>query len=38
MTRHRRSTKPRSSPYYPSQQHAGPAGYGDSRARFGPVR
>jgi len=38
MRRHRRNPKPRPSPYYPSQQHAGPTGYGDSRARVGPGR
>lgn len=41
MTRHHRKTrkrppKPRGPLYYPSQQHAGPAGFGDTGAHVGP--
>ena len=35
MTKHRRASRPRTSPYYPSQQFTGQAGFGDARTRFG---
>lgn len=38
MPRNHRPPKPRSSPYYPSQQHSGQSTFGDDRARLGPPR
>jgi hypothetical protein len=35
MTKHRRASRPRTSPYYASQQFTGQAGFGDGRARLG---
>ena len=35
MPKRHRTLRPRTSPYYPSQQNASQAGFGDARARLG---